>query len=89
MGERAFILLSFLRGSMHQILLFNTPFRRRRVPGISAILRLSVACAAALTLTACGQMGALYQPLPDQEPPAESAIEPASAKNEPTPGRGD
>ncbi|WP_414981918.1 LPS translocon maturation chaperone LptM [Congregibacter sp.] len=68
---------------MQHLLTFNILRHRRRSPGKTATLSHSLACALALTLTGCGQMGPLYQPLPEQ-PAAESS----AADDETAPGRG-
>ncbi len=85
MGERAFILPPFLRGSMKQLRASHTNQHRGHAPGMTAIL----ACATALTLAGCGQMGDLYQPLPEPTQAEQPTAAPSSGEDETDPGRGD
>lgn len=85
MGERAFIIRSFLRGNMKQLRTSNTNAQQRHTPGVTAIL----ACAIALTLAGCGQMGDLYQPMPEPTEAQQPTDAPSSVEDETDPGRGD
>ncbi|WOJ92053.1 lipoprotein [Congregibacter variabilis] len=73
MEEPTFILPSFLRGGMKHI----------------RTATVTLACAMALSLTGCGQMGDLYQPLPEPTQEQQPTAATSSGEDAAGPGRGD